>query len=45
MLATLLLAPGFQTCVMVLATLWAPSVLKWSLCENGKVENRGRRWE
>jgi len=33
MLATLLLAPGFQTSVIHLATLWAPSVQKWSLYE------------
>jgi len=31
MLATLLLVPGFQTSVMSLATLWTPSVKKWSL--------------
>jgi len=28
--------PGFQTNVIALATLWAPSVKKWSLYENGK---------
>jgi len=31
MLATLLLVPGFQTSVIALANLWAPSVQKWSL--------------
>jgi len=30
------LAPGFQTSVIVLGTLWAPSVQKWRLYENGK---------
>jgi len=27
---------GFQTSVIALATLWAPSLQKWSLYENGK---------
>jgi len=27
---------------MVLATLWAPLIQKWTLYENGK-ENRGRK--
>jgi len=31
---TLLLAPGFLISVMAIATLWAPSVQKWSLYEN-----------
>jgi len=45
MLATLLLTPGFQTSVMALATLSAPSVQKWSLRKRKKsFENRGRRW-
>jgi len=34
--ATLWLAPGFQTCVICLATLWAPSVKKWNLYKEGK---------
>jgi len=34
-LATLLLAPGIQTSVMALITLWAPSVQKRSLYETG----------
>jgi len=36
MLATLLLAPDFQTSVIALATLWKPSVQKWSLYKKGK---------
>jgi len=31
-----LLAPGFQTSVIALATLYAPSIQKWSLYEKGK---------
>jgi len=30
------MAPGFQTSVIHLATLRAPSVQRWSLYENGK---------
>jgi len=36
MTATLLLAPGFQTSVIVVATIWSPSVKNWSLYKNGK---------
>jgi len=36
MLATLLLAPGFQTSAMALATLRVPSVQKVSFYEKGK---------
>jgi len=36
MAATLLLAPGFQTSVIVLANRWAPSIQKWSLYETKK---------
>jgi len=35
-LAILLLAPGFLTSVMAIATLWAPLVQIWSLYENGE---------
>jgi len=45
MLATLQLMPGFQTSVMALATLWAPSVQKWRLYENGKSFENRERWE
>jgi len=31
-----LLVPGFQTSVIVLATLWTPLVQKWSLYKNEK---------
>jgi len=35
MLSTLLLAPGFQTSVMVIELLWVPSESKWSLYKKG----------
>jgi len=34
--AILFLAPGFQTSAIALAALWALSVKKWSIYENGK---------
>jgi len=44
MLATFLLVPGFQTSVIALATLWAPSVQKLDFYKKEKsLENRGRK--
>jgi len=41
-----MLAPGFLTFVIVLATLWAPSVQKWSFYKNGKNwEERCEKWQ
>jgi len=39
------LTPGFQTSVIALATLYAPSFKKWSLYENGKKLRIGEEGE
>jgi len=36
MAAALLLVPRFQTAAIALASLWAPSVQKWSIYEKGE---------